>query len=87
MIKFTTLSGSLYEVDESKKLVRRLFGTKAATSRQGNDGEWRSYSDIFLMQGKPCIITYNDVPLLPGSDPSSIPGTITSNVQNIERED
>lgn len=44
-MKFETASGSLYEVDEENKRVRRLIGVQDPTPRQGSDGEWREYLD------------------------------------------
>jgi hypothetical protein len=45
-MKFTTVSGSIYEVNTDSKQVRRLNGVKDPTPRQGPDGQWRAYSDI-----------------------------------------
>ena len=42
---FRTASGSSYEVDLAGKKIRRLFGPKPATERQGLDGEWKQYED------------------------------------------
>jgi len=44
MIKFETYSGSLYEVDDDTKQVRRLIGVKNPTPRQGKDGEWKKFT-------------------------------------------
>lgn len=43
---FTTLSGSVYEVDEPNKRIRRTYGTAPPTERQGEDGEWREYLSL-----------------------------------------
>jgi hypothetical protein len=44
MIKvFKTLSGSVYQLDEETKMVRRCFGQSPSTKRIGNDGEWKPY--------------------------------------------
>ena len=37
---------SSYEIIKNKKLIRRLNGKNDPTSRQGKDGEWRSYESI-----------------------------------------
>lgn len=44
MIRFTTESGSVYELDD--KRVRRLTGTNNPTPRQGPDGEWKPLADV-----------------------------------------
>jgi hypothetical protein len=46
MIRFETVSGSFYEVDQDNKSVRRLIGVNDPTPRQGPDGEWREYTAI-----------------------------------------
>jgi hypothetical protein len=42
-MKFTTETGSVYEVDPVLRLVRRVYGTSEPTPRVGKDGEWRTY--------------------------------------------
>lgn len=65
-MKFITKSGSMYEVDTSAKRIRRLIGMVDPTPRQGKDGEWRVYADLFPSPtvGKSVIIAWCDVPLL-----------------------
>jgi len=47
-----TTNGSIYEVDTTNKLVRRLSGRGQATVRVGEDGSWKSYHSInFSEQG------------------------------------
>jgi hypothetical protein len=46
-MKFTTETGSIYEVNITNKQIRRLSGTRNATTRQGQDGEWKDYAYIF----------------------------------------
>lgn len=46
-MKFTTASGSVYEVNTDSKQIRRLNGVKDPTPRQGKDGQWRAYEEIF----------------------------------------
>jgi len=45
-MRFTTITGSLYEVDTKAKKVRRLNGVKDPSPRMGKDGQWRSYKEI-----------------------------------------
>lgn len=37
---------STYEVDQINKRIRRTNGKHVSTSRQGNDLEWKPYTDI-----------------------------------------
>jgi hypothetical protein len=46
VMRFTTVTGSLYEVDTKAKKVRRLNGKADPSPRMGKDGEWRSYWNI-----------------------------------------
>lgn len=46
MITFSTITGSLYEVDPDAKRIRRITGVDAPTARQGPDGEWRDYERL-----------------------------------------
>lgn len=46
-MKFTTVSGSVYEVNTDSKQIRRLNGINDPTLRQGADGQWRDYQDIY----------------------------------------
>lgn len=45
-MRFTTISGSVYEVNTDSKQIRRLNGTQDPTPRQGKDGQWRAYDEI-----------------------------------------
>lgn len=54
-----TISGSLYEVDEQQKRVRRLYGAKNPTPRQGKDGDWRTYVSLSHI-GESLFIMWND---------------------------
>ena len=88
-MKFTTETGSIYEVNTDSKQIRRLNGAKDPTPRQGKDGEWRSYLTIFpspIKVGLGVIIRWgNDTALLPGTEPgSAVPTTITSTVVSVE---
>jgi hypothetical protein len=44
---FHTFSGSIYEIDETNKQIRRLTGATNPTPRQGKDCEWRKYDSLF----------------------------------------
>lgn len=88
-MKFTTITGSLYEVNTDSKQIRRLNGAKDPSPRQGKDGEWRSYLAIYpnpVKVGTGVIIRWgNDTPLLPGTEPgSAVPTTMTSTVVAVE---
>lgn len=48
LYRFTTESGSTYEVDYSKRKMRRLEGKQAPTPRQGVDGEWQKFVNATL---------------------------------------
>ena len=58
MKKYITESGSVYQVDEQNKLVRRLSGNKNPTPRQGIDGEWKEYYELHV--DKIMAIQWND---------------------------
>lgn len=93
---FNTASGSRYQVNESEKMVRRLFGTSDPTARQGVDGEWKRYFSLTPpVVGQGVVIIWADEDLLPqtkqalnGMDSSmfAIPTTYTSDVSSIEDE-
>jgi len=60
-MKFKTKSGSSYELDLWNRRVRRLEGKEAATFRQGNDGEWKSYVSISVPRiGSTTLMVWND---------------------------
>lgn len=44
---FRTYSGSLYELDQEQKRIRRVFGTRPAQKYQGKDCEWKTYIELF----------------------------------------
>jgi hypothetical protein len=93
-MKFTTKSGSVYEINTDSKKIRRLKGTEDPTPRQGKDGEWRPYADIFpnpIQVGKGVVIAWgSDTPLLDetkamfGDDAAGMPITTTSKVIMVE---
>jgi len=58
-MRFTTQSGSIYEVDTEGKKIRRLEGKKNPTPRQGKDGEWRGYlNDLKVEVGESVLISW-----------------------------
>ncbi len=60
MFKVTSESGSVYEIDRERKLIRRLSGSHAPTERQGADGEWKKYADMEgLSLGDRLLIIWN----------------------------
>lgn len=86
MKSFVTASGSVYEVDQEKKQVRRLNGVNDPTPRQGQDGEWRIYKSITpIAVGYVVIIVWDraTTPLLEGSPEDAIPTTMTSPIKEI----
>lgn len=46
MKAYKTQSGSWYEVDEERKLIRRLSGPGNPTVRVGEDGVWKAYEQL-----------------------------------------
>ena len=93
-MKFTTVSGSVYEVNTDSKQIRRLNGVKDPTPRQGPDGQWRAYSDITPVKvGNSVAIFWDqETALLAETEEAlkSMPGaiaaptTMTSTVMSIE---
>ncbi len=41
-----TETGSIYQIDHANKLIRRLEGKNAPTTRVGKDGEWKPFEAI-----------------------------------------
>lgn len=83
-VKFSTETGSLYEVDEEHKKIRRLSGKIDPQPRQGKDGEWKEYDILFLTVDRSASIIWPEgTPLLEGSPTCAIPATITSRVLQI----
>jgi hypothetical protein len=58
MKKVKTESGSIYEIDEENKQVRRLTGTANPTLRQGADGEWRKYANLIYNLDNSMLIVW-----------------------------
>jgi hypothetical protein len=62
-MRFTTITGSLYEVDTKAKKIRRLNGAKDPSPRMGKDGQWRSYKEIhpkIPVVGESVVIAWGD---------------------------
>ena len=95
-MKFTTASGSVYEVNTDSKQIRRLNGPKDPTPRQGKDGQWRNYSDLApdpISVGSGVVIFWgHDTALLAETEEQlksmgggiAAPTTMTSNVVSVE---
>lgn len=80
---FETVSGSLYEVDQTNWQIRRISNSNGAksTNRQG-DG-WKKFKEISNVEvGSSVLITWDktDTALLPNSPDCAIPATLTSQV-------
>lgn len=85
---FKTQSGTLYEVDNDNKRIRRVSNTEnqPGTPRTGS-GEWRSFDSISnIEKGSQVVIIWNkkENPLLPDSPNFAIPTTITNIVIEVE---
>lgn len=58
---FATLN-STYEVDHYNSRIRRLDGFNSATSRQGKDGEWKTFLSIGpIIEGENVTIVWEIV--------------------------
>lgn len=53
-----TFTGSIYEIDEDAKKIRRLSGVKDSTPRQGADGDWKQYQEIMMTPLKNMVIIW-----------------------------
>lgn len=54
-----TESGSVYELDEVQRRVRRLSGVTTPTARQSADGEWQEYAKLYVLplaHGQVCLM-------------------------------
>lgn len=92
MIQFTTESNSIYQVDTNNKKIRRLSGKSNPTTRQGNDGEWKSYITLSpIVKGESVVIVWDsNTPLLPETKITdtgamiATPTTITNIVAHLD---
>lgn len=58
MLRFTTISGSIYELDDDAKRIRRVIGITPQT-RVGPDGQWKEFlSTTQPMPGQSVIIIW-----------------------------
>ncbi len=87
LVKFTTVTGSVYELDTEAKRIRRLSGTADPTPRQGKDSEWKGYA--FLTMGAPADPVLTGMPVLICWELSGTTArcTLTSAVTTVEEED
>ncbi len=76
MIRYET-ENSLYEVDDQKKMIRRLHGTAEPTPRIGTDGEWRPYQD-YAQTDVGLVVVWPWI-----NDNGTVPTTITSKVVKV----
>lgn len=88
-MKFRTRSGSVYELDEARKLARMLEGRSSSTRLTR---EWRPYADAMVVVGLSAFITWtSDTPLLEETAARDLgevamPATQTSEVVEILSE-
>jgi hypothetical protein len=69
---------SVYEIDGSRSLMRRLAGVHPPTTNQGADGRWRPLVTTSPIQvGDPVLVTWGSL------DDDVTPRTITSPVVGI----
>jgi hypothetical protein len=79
---FNTVSGSIYEVDETNKRIRRLEGKTLGTVRVGNDGDWKRYSNISEIKvGRSIVIVWGID--YDGGEYVKARSTITSSVESV----
>lgn len=94
-MKFTTASGSVYEVNRDSKKIRRLNGAGDPTPRAGKDGEWRSYKEVIpdpIKVGSGVAILWGDDTALLATTEEYLkknggvaaPATVTSTVMSVE---
>jgi len=89
---FHTETGSIYEIDQANKQVRRLTGKNDPTPRQNKDEQWRKFSAHSpVIKGENVVFFWGDeTNLLPETKAaglnSAIPATITSLVVEIVDE-
>jgi hypothetical protein len=84
MLKVTTKSGSIYELDIPNKRVRRLNGKEAPTNRfggEGGDGGWREYRELSIPPqiGRSMLINWCDN--VGNGDSSTVTNLVTEIVE------
>ena len=86
-MKFRTRSGSVYELDEARKMARQVEGCR---SSERLTNQWRPYVDAMVVVGLSAFITWtSDTPLLAesaGFEDVAKPATQTSEVVEILEE-
>lgn len=92
MKRYHTASGSAYEVDEERKLVRRSTRSQLSKAERVSE-EWRPYEDICIaLLGGLHIVwgtgrdehSANAVQVGEGSDESVVRKTVTTRVVSVE---
>ena len=86
MLKFTTETGSQYEVDEERSRIRRTSGSNSPTVHMGKDGKWKKYQSISSIQTKKSssIVKGHPVMILWGvTGDGVVQTTITSVVKGV----
>lgn len=86
-MKFTTESGSAYELDVEGRRIRRVSGEGAPTPRTGEDGVWKEFA--FLQPetpqvGEPVLIAWA-VHRTCRDAGFAVPATFTSPVTHVEQ--
>jgi hypothetical protein len=57
---FKTITGSVYEIDNENKQLRRVNGLEDPTPRVGLDGVWKPFVEVTTpVVGKPVTILWN----------------------------
>ena len=86
MIIFQTKSGSVYQLNNDSKQIRRLSGIVDPQPRQGKDGEWKSFIEIIGPTVGSCTYIFWDpkfTPLHSKMLAVQSPATVTSIVISI----
>jgi len=83
-MKFVTNSGSVYEVNTDSKQIRRLTGINDPQPRQGKDGEFKSYQELYLKLNEAAVIFWDPKTTSPlNPNRPGVPTTVTSIVKSI----
>ena len=83
MIRFNTRN-SIYEVNDSLHLIRRVVGLNPPCSSQPADDEWREYKSIRIRTGEGALVFWAD---LDDRVTSEAPAIATSVVKSIAEGD
>lgn len=80
-LQFITETGSVYELDRTKQMMRRMSGEDRPTPNQGEDGVWKPYGAITEVKvGVPVLVTWG------WDDEGILHRTITSPVMVIPQQ-